>query len=196
MPTTYTNRKGVTYHLCKGEIRSGKPRYFFRREPCGEPVEQIPEGYRISESVNGIVSLARDRPSKILPEELAAVEKTVRRHPKAGNYRVYVRGNRIRVYERVGLDPRGLLRPVGKELPWASTAAEEALATLGRHAQFEPVLRFTLIDEGSRIFQAERMCYLGSIDDFIEIRSPGPVDDLARELVPKLGTDAFFEPYY
>lgn len=35
---------------------------------------------------------------------------------------------------------------------------------LNRHAQFSSVLRFTLIDAAQRAFEAERMCYLGSID--------------------------------
>jgi hypothetical protein len=33
MPITYTNRKGVTYHLCRGVTKTGKPRYYFAREP-------------------------------------------------------------------------------------------------------------------------------------------------------------------
>ena len=55
MSITYTNRKGVTYYLCQGVTRTGKPRYYFAREPQGDPLEQIPAGYIISESVNGIV---------------------------------------------------------------------------------------------------------------------------------------------
>ncbi len=33
MPITYTNRKGVTYTLCRGETKTGKPRYYFSRTP-------------------------------------------------------------------------------------------------------------------------------------------------------------------
>jgi hypothetical protein len=102
MPITYTNRKGVTYHLCRTATKTGKPRYVFAREPRGEPVEEIPEGWRISESVNGIVSLVKAQPSQILPEELAAVEAAVGRHPGARDYRVADKRDRIEVYERVG----------------------------------------------------------------------------------------------
>jgi hypothetical protein len=80
MPITYTNRKGFTFSLCKGITKSGKPRYYFAREPKGEPVEQIPEGFTISESVNGIVSLIKIRPMQILPTEVAAVEAALQRH--------------------------------------------------------------------------------------------------------------------
>ena len=82
MPVTYTNRKGTTYFLCKGTTKTGKPRYFFAREPKGEAINAIPEGYQIEESVNGIVSLAKDRPRLIAPEETTAVEAALKRHPK------------------------------------------------------------------------------------------------------------------
>lgn len=159
MPVTYTSRKGFTYYLCRGVTKTGKPRYYFAREPKGEPVEQIPEGFKIGESVNGLVFLMKDRPEQILPEEVAAVEAAVRRHPKSRNYRVSVKHDRIR-------------------------------ATMEDHARFTPVMRFILADEGQRTFRAERWCYRGSIDDWIDIRSTGTLD---RQLVPKLGTEQFFE---
>jgi hypothetical protein len=78
MPITHTNRKGVTFYLGRGVTKTGKPRYFFAREPDkGEPVEAIPEGYEILESVNGVVSLAKVRPILIRPEELALVQAAV-----------------------------------------------------------------------------------------------------------------------
>jgi hypothetical protein len=57
------------------------------------------------------------------------------------------------------------------------------------------VLRFILLDAEKRTFRVMRMCYLGSIDDWIHVGPIGPVDQLARQLIPKLGTDAFFELY-
>jgi hypothetical protein len=80
------------------------PRYYFGRhnQGQGEPVSEIPPGYTISESVNGVVSLVKDRPALILPEEVAAVEAAVRRHPQARRYRVAVKGKRIEIYECPG----------------------------------------------------------------------------------------------
>ena len=104
MPVSYTNRKGVTYYLCQSLTKTGKPRYYFSREPKEASPEQIPEGCRISESVNGIVSLVIDRPQLIFPEELAVVEKEISRHPKSENYRVDIKKDQIVVYERQGPD--------------------------------------------------------------------------------------------
>ncbi|MGA9350032.1 MAG: hypothetical protein WBW48_14685 [Anaerolineae bacterium] len=193
MPVTYTNWRGVTYYLCRGVTKTGKPRYYFAREPKGDPVEQIPEGWKISESVNGAVSLVKDRPAQIRPGEVAAVEAAVQRHPKSHNYHVAVKHNRIEVYERVGLAPDELiteLRGVGLLVPGR---AEWLRELLGGRARFTPVLRFILVDAEQRTFCTERWCYLGSIDDWIDVGPMGPVDRLARQWIPKLGTDALFE---
>lgn len=193
MPVTYTNWKGVTYCLCRGVTRTGKPRYYFALEPKGDPVEEIPEGWKISESVNGVVSLTKDRPAQIRPEEAEAVESALQRHPRSHNYRVSVNHDRIEVYERVGPDADELitrLREVGLLVPGRAYRLREMLE--GR-ARFTPVLRFILTDAEQRTFRTERWCYLGSIDDWIDVGPMGPVHLLARQWIPKLGTDALFE---
>ncbi len=193
MPITYTNRKGVTYYLCRGSTKTGKPRYSFAREPRGTIVEELPDGFRISESVNGVVSLVRDAPTRLLPAEVAAVEAAVRRHPRARKYRVDARHDHIDIYEQTGADADELasvLRLPGIDL---RSRVEELRDHLERHARYSPVLRFVLADPADRTFRVERMCYLGSIDDWITLVPSGPVEDLARRLVPTLGTDEFFE---
>ena len=188
MPITYTNRKGVTYHLCRGVTKAGKSRYYFAREPKGEALDEIPPGFKISESVNGVVSLMHDRPSPLWPEEVAAVESAVKRHPKAHNYRVGAKGDRIVVYERVGPDTQDLLTEFSRWGPFSPGQVRGLQEMLDRHAHFTPVLRFILADAERRAFRAERWCYLGSIDDWIYIGGRGLVDQLANELIPALGT--------
>jgi hypothetical protein len=197
MPVSYTNRKGVTYTLYRGQTRSGKPRYYFGRpgQSQGEPVTELPAGFTISESVNGVVSLVKDRPSPIQPEEVAAVEAVLKQHPQAHRYRVAVKHDRIEVYERVGPDYDTLFREL--RIPGLSRPglAEELRAQEERHAQYAPVLRFNLLDPAQRRFGVERMCYRGSIDGWLELMQwgPGPVAELADALIPTLGTDQFYE---
>ncbi len=193
MTITYTNWRGVTYYLCRGVTKTGKPRYYFAREPKGEPVERIPEGWKISESVNGVVSLVKDRPAQIRPQEVEAVEAAVQRHPRSYNYRVAVKRNRIEVYERVGLGPDELITGLSKVGLLVPGRAERLREMLEGRARFTPVLRFILEDAKERIFRTERWCYLGSIDDWIEVGPVGPVDRLVPQWIPKLGTDALFE---
>jgi hypothetical protein len=168
MRVTYTNRKGVIYYLCQGVTKTGKPHYYFAREPHGNPLEQIPAGYIISDSVNGIVSLVKARPAQILPDEVATVESAVRRHPKSRNYRVGIKQNRIEVYERVGPEVEDLA-PIFRGFGVMGPGLTERLqARLDQNAQFKPEMRFVLVDAEQRVFQAQRMCYRGSIDDFID----------------------------
>jgi len=64
---------------------------------------------------------------------------------------------------------------------------------LDQRAQFTQVMRFTLLDKEKRTFYTERWCYLGSIDDWIDIGPSGSVHLLAQRFIPLLGTDALFE---
>src|SRR5215472_6807295 len=193
---SYTNRKGVSYILYRGRTRTGKPRYYFGRpgQSRDEPVPELSPGFTISESVNGVVSLVKDRPALIQPEEVTAVEAAVQQHPQARRYRVAVKGNRIEVYEQVGPDYNALvseLRIPGLSRPGL---AEELRALEERHAQYTPVLRFTLLDPKQRRFGSERLWYLGSIDGWLELHEQtGPVSELAHALIPTLGTEQFYE---
>ena len=196
MPVSYTNRKGVSYILYRGRTRTSKPRYYFGRpgQSQDEPVPDIPPGFTISESFNGVVSLVKDRPALIQPEEVAAVEAAIQQHPGARRYRVAVKGNRIEVYERVGPDYNALVSEL--HIPGLSRPglAEELRALEEHHAHYTPVLRFTLLDPKLRLFSVERMCHLGSIDGWLELHvQTGSVSKLARELIPTLGTEQFYE---
>ena len=198
MPINYTNRKGQTYTLYRGQTRSGKPRYYFGYpgKDQAETVTELPAGYTISESVNGVVSLIKDkdRPSPIKPEEVAAVEAAVRRHPDASRYRVVVKGKRIEVYERAGPDYEDVARELRIPGLWRPGLSEELRDLQERHAHYEPIMRFNLLDPAERRFGVERMCYRSSVDGWLElILKKGPVGELARELIPTLGTDEFFE---
>jgi hypothetical protein len=55
------------------------------------------------------------------------------------------------------------------------------------------MMRFRLVDEKDRVFEAERYCFLGSIDEWISIGVPGKLKSLARKYVRHLGKDSFYE---
>lgn len=195
MPVTYTNRKGFTYFLCKGLTKTGRPRYYFARDTKDEPLEQIPEGYEIEESVNGIVSLVKARPQLILPEEIAAVESALKKHPKSKSYRLAVKSDKIIIYEAIGPDVEEISDLLLGTFPNPAGLAARLQTEWDRYTQFVQVMRFILEDVDQRIFVAQRWCYYGSIDDWIYAGHSGKIDLLAKELVPKLGTDDFFELY-
>ena len=195
MPVNYTNRKGLTYTLYRGQTKTGKPRYYFGRagQGQGEPVTELPPGFTISESVNGVVSLVKERPSLIQPEEAAVIEAEVQQLPEARRYRVAVKHDRIEIYERIGPDYDALLDELHIVGLSRQGLAERLQTQEERYAHYTPVLRFILHDPTQRRFGAERMCYRGSIDGWLELRQTEPVAKLARTLIPTLGTDQFFE---
>ena len=195
MPVSYTNRKGLTYTLYRGQTKTGKPRYYFARtsQGKGEPVTELPPGFTISESVNGVVSLVKDRPSLIQPEEVAAIEVAVQQHPEARRYRVAVKHDQIEIYEQAGPDYEELLGELHMVVLSRPGLAERLQAEQERYARYTPVLRFILLDPTRRRFGAQRMCYLGSIDGWLELGQTGPMATLARTLIPTLGTEQFYE---
>jgi hypothetical protein len=54
-------------------------------------------------------------------------------------------------------------------------------------------MRFVLLDPEEREFSTERWCYLGGIDDWVDIGESGKLPELAPQVIPTLGTDEFFE---
>jgi hypothetical protein len=193
MPITHTNRKGVIYYLCRGTTKTGKPRYYFAREPKGEPVEEMPPGWEIRESVNGVVSLAKKRPMQLLPEEIEAVEAAVQRHRRARNYRVDARQDRITVFERMGPDVEDLASRLRRAGLLMGEQVNQLRELLDERARFKPVMRFVLVDEKLRRFVAERMSYRGGTEKWVQIGSAGAVDELGRRLIPQLGSDRSLE---
>jgi hypothetical protein len=177
MPITYTSRKGKTYTLCTNLTKKGKPRYFFALDPEGrQTVDEIPEGWEIRESVEGIVSLARRRPQDITKREVAIIREAIYRHAEIPRYRIDNRSDHIDIHERV--PPEEIALKPGEQR---------------RHPRHAPLLRFILIDEKARTFRVQRWCYLGHIDDWIDVGTPGPLEDVAEDWISRLGTESFFE---
>lgn len=196
MAVTYTNRKGKTYTLCQGETKTGKPRYFFAREPKGKVLEAIPDGYEISESVNGIVSLVKARPKLITDEEVAVIQAALDAHPEGTNYRVNRKHNRLEIYEGTGPGVDDILDIFGGELGFVLPGAREKLQAFDQsRRQYTAVMRFTLQDKEKRLFTSERMCYLGSIDDWILIGAGQTLPQIVRVYIPVLGAEGFYELY-
>jgi hypothetical protein len=197
VPITYTNRKGRTYYLCQGVTKTGKSRYYFAREPKDTVLGEIPQGYEIRESVNGIVSLAKARPIELLESEISVAQAALRAHPKARHYRVDVKPKQITIYEHVGPDLMELVTDLANDLGIGEMLRSDIAQRMQEeeriYGQFTPVMRFILTDSEKRHFKAQRMCYLGSVDDWIDIEFDRSMAELAPTLIPTLGTDEFFE---
>ena len=189
MTITHVNRQGKTYFLHVGTTKTGKPKYYFSLSGEGTLVEQLPEGYEIHEQASGQVSLRRERPILITDKEVQVVESARARVAAARQGYVDRDRENLTVYiaERSG-NFEGLLRSLA---PFASSLSiEEAMTSTLR---YEAVFRFVLVDPEARLFQAQRFCYLGGIDDWIFVGSSGSLAEVARRFLVHIGKDSYYE---
>ena len=188
MPIQVTNRKGKTYMLYQTAGPGGKPRYHFAQSSDSRPVETLPAGYEVYEHPNGQVYLRRARPQAITPAEVEQVRRVIGRQMRLQYYRVDVRGPAIVVYEPTQ-DVGGLEALLGSFGMVDTGRAQQAIA---RVIDLRAVMRFVLVDEAQRLFQTERYCFRGSIDDWIVIGAVGPLTERLAAFVRHLGRDSFF----
>ncbi len=196
MLVTYKNRKNNTYTLYRIKTKTGKSRYCFAKKCAkGKPCETVPHGYEISESPNGVVFLVKSRPKLIRKSEVAIVQKLIDKNPSSSKYRIFVRHNRIDIYEYLGPSADEMI-DLFREGGIGNTADyQEFRETYYSRGQFASILRFFLHDKEMRTYRAERMCYLGSIDDWIDVGPTDRLEVLAGDMIPRLGTDSFFDLY-
>jgi hypothetical protein len=191
MTVTYTNRKGQTYYLHQGESKSGKIRTYFSMESTGDLATAVPQGSEIYEHPNGRVYCRRIPRQLITDEERATIENGIKAFTDLPYTIVDVRKNTIIVYTP-NTDFDYLVDSFGAVLPSVGQKQRERISRL---QNYEPGMQFVLVDKRERKFVVQRFCYLGSIDDWIDISAPGSLDELAREYLPHLGKESLFDLY-
>ena len=190
MSIQHTSRTGKAYYLHVGQGKSGKPNYFFSTEPEGPLVNSVPDGFEIYENVGGQVFLRRKQPKLIPDEELAMVKEALKRYAEEWRYRVEVKKAAIIIYEA----PDNTARLERFALPWISKATIKQ--SVIQSANYMAVMRFVLADAEKRLFLAERFCFRGSVEDWIDIG--GPAQKLAillKKFIKHLGKESIFELY-
>jgi hypothetical protein len=191
VPITYTNAKGKTYYLHQGTTKTGKPKYYFSMESNGELAESIPDGFEIYENPNAQVFLRRMPPKLITDEERQVVEDGMRKYAEVQDCKIDIKGKTIVVYT-----PHQSVEEFAQLLtglnPFISEAKVREL--FARSVQYAPMLQFILDDAKRRTFTAQRYCFRGSIDDWIDI-GHSPLTTLVKQYVKHLGQESYFELY-
>jgi hypothetical protein len=152
--------------------------------------EAIPDGYEVYENPNAQVFLRLIQPKLITDIEKAIVEKGMKAYSKVSDYQIDIKGETITIYiadqDREALSERfqslSFLHPEG----FIDKVLKESLT-------FTPMLRFILTDDEHRKFVAQRYCFRGSIDDWIEIGGPDSLEKLVKEFVKHLGQESFYD---
>jgi hypothetical protein len=191
VPITYVNAKEKTYYLHQGMTKTGKPKYHFAMKSEGNLAESIPEGYEIYENPNGQVFLRRIPPKIITDEERQLVEDGMRKCASVKDYKIDVRGNAIVIYT-ADQDIDRLADIVRN--PRAS-AAENArtIKSLRAEIHYSDMLKSILVDDQRRTFATQRYCFLGSVDDWIDIGKHEKLTTLVKRYVKHLGKDSYVE---
>lgn len=212
----YTNRMGDTYYVHARRDASGRTRYTARRDAEGA-IESLPEGYEISESVNGQVSVRKQRPRKITADEERAVQHALTERG-LDRYRVEVKGSAIIIHEPnhddasldalaerytnytfdlpggIGSQVEGMLRQeLGDEVfeRIIAEGKERARSLLASTNRYEAVLKLKLTERQRRRFGISRMCFRGE-GGWLGL-DEGELAELLPRYVPHLGRESFFQ---
>jgi hypothetical protein len=191
VPITHTNAKGQIFTLYQGTTKTGKPRYYFAMKSEGTLATAIPADYEIYENPNAQVFLRRIPPKIITDEERQVVEEGMRTYATVKDYKIDVKGNALLIY--TAIQEIDALADLFKDLYPDPTANVELMANLRKAVHYSPMLVFQLTDATRRTFQTQRYCFLGSVDDWIEIGKPGKLTNLVKRYVKHLGQDSYVE---
>ena len=190
MPITHVNAKGKTYYLHQGTTKTGKPKYHFAMKCDGDLANSIPEGFEIYENPKAQVFLRRIPPKIITDEDRQIVEDGMRKYAGVKDYKIDVRGKAIVIYTAdQDIDTlAGMLR----ELHPDSMSNPEVAGLLRGAIHYSPRMQFVLDDEDHRLFIAQHYCFMGVVDDWIDI-GHGTLAKLVKTYLQHLGNESYFE---
>jgi len=190
-PLSYTNRRGHTYYLHAGSTKTGKRRYFVAKTVGEGVLAELPKGFEIIESINGVVSVRRVDPNApTIPEiDLARVRAELARHSHLRRHRADAVKGEIIVFEPVGGLSEEHLGHLTSELGMARQRVEQRMVEFDKRTRYTPVMR--LVPGGGQ-YALFRMTYRGS-GGWSWALDRGPLEKLAAKYLKQLGTAGFFE---
>jgi len=189
MAVEYINRKCQKYYLHQGTTKTGNPKYFFSMKSVGTLVQFIPDGFEIYENPNAQVFLQKIQPQIITLEEIATLEKEIQKFSHLQYCRIDVKKEIISVY--TPNQNISVLSEIYSSFPFPKPT--DIQSVIARSLSYSAMLRFILSDHINRIFTTERFCFLGSIDDWIPIGHPDPLQKLVEKYVKHLEKESFYE---
>lgn len=161
----YVNRKGDVYYVFQGLTKTGKPKYYVSLKAmsdAGQQIDSLPDEFELHEDpIDARVSIRKKKPSHIHDFELQFVRNRVEIEAPRVMARVKIQGRSIDIY-----DSQDILDSISNRMGELPNFAIRELQSTG---QMSPAFRFKLIEKKERIFEAQRFCFRGGIDDWISL---------------------------
>ena len=198
MQLNHVNRRGHRYYIFQGQTKTGRPKYFASKKVTsekGEPIDSLPEEFEIFENPsNATVTVRRRKPERVLPGERELVERLTLGLSAYSVVRTISDGDQIVIYTP-DTDPVAAALALERIFGPGTSKLSESTA---QHGYYSAEMRFTLLDDHSdvtnqRCWCAERYCHRGSIDDWIPLGGPAPLEPLVRKYVGHLGRESLYE---
>ncbi|MFA7232245.1 MAG: hypothetical protein WC071_13315 [Victivallaceae bacterium] len=184
MPIKHVNRKGQSFYLHCGSTKTGKPKYFFSMKDPDTAIDAIPDGFEIYENPNGQVFLRKIQEKVITDEEIALVERGIKKFSKLKYFQVEAKKEAIIIHL-----PNQNVDGLADFLKVFGKADKNYFDKL---ISYSPMLKFVLVNERERIFCAQRFCFLGSIDDWVDIGKWNTLGNLVKEYAKHLGQESYY----
>lgn len=193
MPMEHVNRRGDRYCIFQGKTKTGRPKYYASKKATsdsGVPVDTLPDDFEVFENPsNSTVTVRRCKPSRVLPAERDFVQRLTLELSGCSSVQTILDGDRIVIYTP-DRDPAVTAEVFGRIFGSSPVGLDQWTQ---RFTNYTAELRFTLKDADRRLYTAQRYCYRGSIDRWINIGRPAPLEPLVRKFAPHLGQESFFE---
>lgn len=187
MSLVYRNFKNQEFYLHKSFTKKGNPKYYFSTKKEGEIIDHIPDGYEIYENPNGQVFLSRIQPKLITNAEEKIVSDGMQKYSDVGVFKIDVKKKIIAVYT-----PDQDIEELTKFIEMFPLRGKNINTLINQAIHYSPVLQFKIVDDSRRHFITRRYCYLGSIDDWVEIGEIGILSELVKKYVKHIGKESYF----
>jgi hypothetical protein len=187
----YVNRRGDAYYVFQGVTKTGKPKYYVSRKAesaAGIQIDLLPDDFELFESpIDARVIIRKRVSSDIYDNELNFVQERANSMARNVRAKVVSNGRCIVIYESARAEE---FKSMASVVGGLTSRFVEAMQS---SSPMSPAFRFKLIRKKERVFEAQRFCFRGGIEDWISLHHEGTLDELCQYYLKHLGKESFYE---